>query len=289
MGSEEGIQKRLSEAGDTDDPCGNAVYACVKEVKRHCDIVHSAACNYLLCDLLCLVVETDNVVGVPAHRTGYVERELLVEEQERGDLVGNDLGRMIVTVVHKRDKSVLLDISEGELGGTDGISLKTDTENLGLEGDKHLFMVIRHGDDLVEGLLESCARSDPVGGDILVAVGDPDIHDTGLAGLLGNGIDLGYVPDAQLAVRIPEHAEILDAAERPGDAVDRRRVKAVSVRAAETEQIFHVYGCGHIEFDLERLTVIAVVLTARPGCHVDFCVVLHFRLYLLLYCGRSDG
>ena len=110
-----------------------------------------------------------------------------------------------------------------------------------------------------------------------------------LAGLLGNGIDLGYVPDAQLAVRIPEHAEILDAAERPGDAVDRRRVKAVSVRAAETEQIFHVYGCGHIEFDLERLTVIAIVLTARPGCHVDFCVVLHFRLYLLLYCGRSDG
>ena len=97
------------------------------------------------------------------------------------------------------------------------------------------------------------------------------------------------VPDAQLAVRIPEHAEILDAAERPGDAVDRRRVKAVSVHATETEQIFHVYGCGHVEFDLERLRVIAVVLTARPGCHVDFCVVLHFRLYLLLYCGRSDG
>ena len=97
------------------------------------------------------------------------------------------------------------------------------------------------------------------------------------------------VPDAQLAVRVPEHAEILDAAERPGDAVDRRRVKAVSVRAAEAEQIFHVYGCGHVEFDLERLTVIAVVLTARPGFHVDFCVMLHFRLYLLLYCGRSDG
>ena len=77
------------------------------------------------------------------------------------------------------------------------------------------------------------------------------------------------------AVRVFEHAEVLDAAQRLGDAVNRRRVEFIAVCMTETEQVLHIHRRRHIEFNLESLGIVAVVLTARPVFHIDFLEGLH--------------
>ena len=43
----------------------------------------------------------------------------------------------------------------------------------------------------------------------------------------------------------------------------------------ETEQVLHIHRRRHVEFDLESLGIVAVVLTARPVFHIDFFEGLH--------------
>ena len=61
------------------------------------------------------------MVAVPAHRTGHMESDLVVEEQHGGNLVGHHLGRMIMTVVHQADDAVSCSIVDGKLAGTYGV------------------------------------------------------------------------------------------------------------------------------------------------------------------------
>ena len=84
-----------------------------------------------------------------------------------------------------------------------------------------------------------------------------------------------FIPDTEFAVRVFEHAEVLDAAQRLGDAVNRRCVEFIAVCMTETEQVLHIHRRRHVEFDLESLGIIAVVLTARPAFHIDFFEGLH--------------
>ena len=84
-----------------------------------------------------------------------------------------------------------------------------------------------------------------------------------------------FIPDTEFAVRVFEHAEVLDAAQCLGDAVNRRCVEFIAVCMTETEQVLHIHRRRHVEFDLESLGIIAVVLTARPAFHIDFFEGLH--------------
>ncbi len=112
-----------------------------------------------------------------------MQSDLLVKEKERGDLIGNDLGGMIVTVVHKGGNARLGGVGEAELGRADGVIFKSDTKHLGLEGYVDLGLVVGDGKDLVKRFLEAGARAETVGGDLLVSVGNPDVHNAGHAGL----------------------------------------------------------------------------------------------------------
>ena len=84
-----------------------------------------------------------------------------------------------------------------------------------------------------------------------------------------------FIPDTEFAVRVFEHAEVLDAVECLGDAVNRRCVEFIAVCMTETEQVLHIHRRRHVEFDLESLGIVAVVLTARPAFHIDFFEGLH--------------
>ena len=94
-----------------------------------------------------------------------------------------------------------------------------------------------------------------------------------------------FIPDTEFAVRVFEHAEVLDAAQRLGDAVNRRCVEFTAVCMTETEQVLHIHRRRHVEFDLESLGIVAVVLTARPAFHIDFlkaCIAFHpFRTLMV--------
>ena len=83
---------------------------------------------------------------------------------------------MIVSVVHKRQDIVLISVARSKFGAACSIALETDAEYLGLKSDKNLALVIVHGEDLIQTLRISLTGSQPVGGNILIAVGDPYIH-----------------------------------------------------------------------------------------------------------------
>ena len=112
-----------------------------------------------------------------------MESDLFVKEKKRGNLVGNNLSGMVVTVVHKGSDALAVRVGKAELCGAYSVGLKADAEYLGLKGNVNLGLVVIYCKDLVKRLLESCAGSKSVGGDILVSVGDPDIHNTGHTGL----------------------------------------------------------------------------------------------------------
>ncbi len=60
-----------------------------------------------------------------------------------------------------------------------------------------------------------------------------------------------FIPDTEFAIRVFEHAEVLDAAQRLGDAVNRRCVEFTAVCMTETEQVLHILICtqnsGHMK------------------------------------------
>ena len=114
-----------------------------------------------------------------------MKRDLLAEEKKRGDLIRNHLGRMVVAVIHKRRYAVRDGIGETELCRAYGVGLKSDAEDLGLEGNVYLRLIVRGSEHLVKRLLESCSRAYSVGGNILISIGDPYVENRGNARLLG--------------------------------------------------------------------------------------------------------
>ena len=69
------------------------------------------------------------MVGVPANASCNMKRDFGIEAKKRGDLIGNDLGRMIVTVIHKRQTAVMrCGKRKSELCTACGETLNADTE-----------------------------------------------------------------------------------------------------------------------------------------------------------------
>ena len=69
------------------------------------------------------------MVGIPANTAGYMERYLGIEAKERGDLIGYDFCRMVVSVIHERKATVMCcGKRKREFSASRRIRLNTDTE-----------------------------------------------------------------------------------------------------------------------------------------------------------------
>ena len=160
-----------------------------------------------------------------------MQRDLREERQQRRDLVGDDLRRMIVAVVHQRDAPVHVHrgVGQRELAGTDGVRLHANAEDLALDAGLDLCKVKRLGEDLVDALTIAPARAQTVRRDILEAVSRPDVHHARLTQLLGQ---IGADADARLAVLDPEAAGLLiGRGQRQRVALGMGEERGIEVRA----------------------------------------------------------
>ena len=179
------IKQRLLNVAHARDQRRDTVDGSIKIVGGQEHAIQRVVAYQFLGDLAGLVVKQHHVVGVPTHGTSNMQSHILVEQKQGRDLVGNQLGGLIMAVVHQRSDAGFVGVGQTELCRADGVGLQTDTEHLGFQGDVDLFLIVRNGEDLIQRFLEAAARADAVGGQILVAVGDPDIHNAGNAGLVG--------------------------------------------------------------------------------------------------------
>ena len=168
------VQQRLFDRALARDPCADTVDRCIEVVESDHHLVNGVVANDLLADLLNLIVKDDDVVAVPADGTGYVQGYLIVEGEKRGNLVGNDLGGMIVTGIQQAADVGLCGIVLIEFVAANGVAFHTDTEDLAFHSDDDPLAIVI-GEDLVQGLLQTGARAKTVGGNILETVGDPDV------------------------------------------------------------------------------------------------------------------
>ena len=115
---------------------------------------------------------------------------------------------MIVAVIHQRDAlaGIHRGVAQGILRAAHGVGFHANAEHLRLHAGLHLVKVKGLGQDLVHGLLVAHAGTHAVGGNILEAVAGPDVHDAGLAQLLGQVL---ADADAGLAMLDPEAAGLL--------------------------------------------------------------------------------
>ena len=101
MRSEQSAEQSLLNISQTDHPCGYAVDRSVEIVRCDEHSVECVMCDDLLSNLLCFIVKENGVVAVPADGAGDMKCNLLIEKEKRRNFVGNNLGRMIVTVIHE--------------------------------------------------------------------------------------------------------------------------------------------------------------------------------------------
>ena len=81
---------------------------------------------------------------------------------------------MIVAVVQQVvDARMGAGVADVELGGTHGVCLHADAEDLALHAVDDAGELL--GEDLVQALFQAQARGEAVGGHVLVAVRDPDV------------------------------------------------------------------------------------------------------------------
>ena len=211
------------------------------------------------------------MVAVPANRAGDVQGDFREERQQRGNLVADDLGRVIVAVVHQRDAlvAVVCGVGEGEFRAADGVGFHADAEHLALDAGLDEMKVIRLGENFVDAGAVAVARALAVGRDVLEAVARPDIHRAGLTQLLGEVL---ADADARLAVVNPEAAGFLvRAGERQRVAhgvgeVGRIEIRAQPARLAEIHPLAEVLG-----FELVAVNPrVFLVEDGVGGVEVDF-------------------
>ena len=91
-----------------------------------------------------------------------------------------------------------------KLMGAHGTALHANAEHLGFYRDKHLALVVIHGQNLVQGILKPGPGAHAVSRNILEAVGNPDIHGAGTSQLLGKVLGNAHT---SLAVVNPEFSD----------------------------------------------------------------------------------
>jgi len=138
------------------------------------------------------------MVAVPTHAPADVQRDLREEQQHRGNLVADALGRMEVPGVEREEFLPRQGIAEIELMRADDVAFRADAKQLGLDGIHIQLRVNRAGEHGVERLGQPLARSPPVRRRVLHAVRNPQIGQAALTdGLADARADLAAA-DAML-------------------------------------------------------------------------------------------
>ena len=137
-----------------------------------------------------------------------MEREAVIKEQHRRNLVADDFRRMIVTSIEQAHQAVLGRVVHIELMRTNRVRLDADAEDLALDAVCNVLAVILHGENLIERILQTGARADTVSRNILRAIGNPDIVERRDAELLAEEI-------RNLAARLAVRTALSGQALRP--------------------------------------------------------------------------
>ena len=92
------------------------------------------AADELLGDRQQLVGENHHVVAIPAHSPADVQQDLVQVHEHGRDLVGDDLGRMVMTGVQAKELAPRDGITEVKLVRADDVALGAESEELALDG-----------------------------------------------------------------------------------------------------------------------------------------------------------
>ena len=211
-----------------------------------------------------------------------MQRKLGEEAHKRGDLVRNDLGRMVMSVVHKRHNAL---VGSGEaqrkFRGARCKCLNADAEYLRLNAGLNKITVVRDRKDLLDRILISEPRSESVGGNVFVAVADPDVHNAGDSGLLSE--ILGNA-QAGLSVADPELSGLLIGAGQSQTVLNtgareecRIKIKSHMMLLRELDPFREMPG-------FKRVTVrIFAFFKDRVACvNIDLLCARSQRKYLLV-------
>ena len=189
-GLQQGGQHGLGGGAETDGPAGHAVDGGVEEVQTHGHVAVEVAHAHLVHDGHEAVVLNENMVGVPMQAAGDVEHEVADEGTVGRELVRDVLGGVEVTRVEGDTAVMGGGVAQVELMGADDKCLGTDAEDLTLQdvgGVLVLLLGVGGAQDLVQGLNEQLAVAVAVHGDVLQAVGDPDVIEALLTQLFTHG------------------------------------------------------------------------------------------------------
>ena len=204
--SEQRREQGFLHIADTDDPGGYPVNAGVEEVQPDHHPIDGVAADNFRGDFLQIVVVGNHMVAVPTHGAGNVKGYLIGKQQHGGNLVRHVLGGMEMAVVQQAQNAVFRGIIHIKLVRAYGAGLHTDAKHLGFHCVDHIVGVQLYGIDFVQRFLQAAAGTHPIGGHILVAVGNPDIAQAG-----GTQLPTKILGDAAAsdAVVNPEPAHLL--------------------------------------------------------------------------------
>src|ERR1035441_2973235 len=118
------------------------------------------------------------MVGVPANRPRYMELNLVEEAERSGDLVSDAFRWMKVARIETEQYLAAGSIGQIKAVRSHRIAFRANPEELAF--NRNLVMIADGcGDDLVERFHESLARREAIRRQVLIPIGNPDIHDSG--------------------------------------------------------------------------------------------------------------
>src|SRR5207244_8981892 len=92
------------------------------------------AADQRLRDRFQLVRENHHMVAVPADSAADMQQDLIEVLEDRGELVRDDLGGMVVAGVEAEELAAREGVSQVELVRADDVALRADAEELALDG-----------------------------------------------------------------------------------------------------------------------------------------------------------
>ena len=171
------------------------------------------------------------MIGIPTHAARDVEQDFRHPHHHRGNLVDDRLGGVEVAGIEAQQLAAGGRVAEVELVRTGDVRLGADAEQLGLDCVEVVRK--RFGEDFIECGGQPLAWCHAVGGDVLEAVGNPDVGDRRGAERLAEG-----VADLAAALRVfdpePAHAGV---AVGQGEAVGSQRVGEAGGVEIETQPV----------------------------------------------------
>ena len=157
MRGQQGQQQRLLHIARADHPCGHAVDGAVKEIQADQRLIAGAAAHDFIGNAAQVVRQRDHMVAVPVHGAGYVQRQLIVEGQLRGDFVRDGLLRVVVAIVQQIVHAGL----PGRVGGVkfvaaNSVGFQPNAEYLAFHAVDHARQGL--GKDLIQAVAQAQAR-----------------------------------------------------------------------------------------------------------------------------------